>query len=343
MFQNLSVTQSGNAFVPVQKLNELRRTGLAELSFALAAKYQRNDFYKQKPVQLRNETNQFNGQLGISVAVSNREQLMAACERKEVTSVYLESDAVPIQNLLELTEIICENGKKCYVILPHIFRAATYEYFLQNKTILTDNTINGYILRNFEEYYYITKELKDLNKYKELIMDYTLYVMNLQAAQFWKEMGINKLTAPLELNYNELKEMSGTYYDIIVYGSIPLMVSAQCLAKTISGGSDNNYVKTSEVPCCKKEFSSMELVDRYKEKLPVKRHCGECYNTIYNSKRLSLLSNEDEVKELKTRNIRLNFTFESYEETKKILRAFIDVYQYSSEDFGEIKNSHEVI
>ena len=336
-FQNLSVNLYGNAFVPVQKLNELRRTGLTALSSALADKYRRNVFNKQKPAQLHNDRNQFNTPPGISAAVSNKEQLMAACEMKEVNNVYLESDAAPLINLLELTEYITEKGKKCFIILPHIFRSATYEYFLKNKTILTDNTINGYILRNFEEYYFISKELQDINIFKELITDYNLYVMNLQATQFWNEMGIYKLTAPLELNYNELKEMAGVYNDFIVYGSIPLMVSAQCLAKTISGGSNTNYTKTSESPCCKEEFNNTELTDRYQERLPVKRHCRECYNTIYNSKRLSLLSNAAEVKGLNTRNIRLNFTFESYEETKKILKSFIDVYQYGSKEFEEIK------
>ncbi len=355
-FKELTVHMKGNTFVPVQKLNELRRGGLTKLSSAIAEGYRRNHREKKRSVRPEKFIHGNGDSLGISVSVSNSEQLRAACEVKEVAGIYLESDAVPFSQLLELTKEIRRSGKMCYLSLPHIFRKAVYENYLQNKTILTDNTINGYILRNFEEYYFAVRELQAAEHGKELITDYNLYTMNYGAVQFWLDSGIDRFTAPVELNYNELKGLAGIYHDIIVYGYLPLMVSAQCLIKTVNSGSNSNYVKTgdashrviaprgdiasrkSNAPCCGMGMDKIELIDRYQKGFKVKRHCRECYNTIYNSQCLSLLSNSEEVKSLKTRNIRLNFTFESYEETKEILQAFAEVYRYGSRQIDEMKD-----
>ncbi len=344
-FRELSVVMQENSFVPVQKLNELRRCGLAELSSVLANGFHRNVPEKKVSASRQYPADGFPAALRIAAAVSSKAQLMAACEVKEVTDVYLESDAYSLLQLPELTKHVKQCGKNCYLILPHIFRNATYRYFLQNKTMLTDNTINGYILRNYEEYYFVLKELEAMKLGKELITDYNLYVMNHSAVQFWKESGVHQFTAPVELNYKELKEMTGIYYDIIVYGYIPLMVSAQCLFKTVTdtGGEKpgqrvSSGFLTGEEPCCGRFINNMELTDRYRNGFKVKRHCRECYNTIYNSRCMSLLSNAREIKELKTSHIRLNFTFESSEETKSILRLFAEVYRYGRRQADEIKD-----
>ncbi|MGB8455021.1 MAG: U32 family peptidase [Anaerocolumna sp.] len=337
-FTELNIIIQGNVFIPVQKLNELRRNGLMDLSSAITGGFRRKESEKQVLINSRYSVNGLKNTLLISAAVSNKEQLMAACEVKEVSNIYLESDAVPFSKLLELTSYIKQYDKNCYIILPHIFRNSTYQNFLQNKTILSDDTINGYILRNFEEFYFAAKELQAVNLGKELITDYNLYVMNHSAVQFYQESGIHKFTAPVELNYNELKEMAGNYHDMIVYGNIPLMVSAQCLIQTVTGGSNKNHTKTNGIPCCGNGIKPAELVDRYQKGFKVKRHCRDCYNTIYNSQCLSLLTNSQEVKELKIQNIRLNFTDETVEETKRVLKSFIEVYHFGRRQVEEIRD-----
>ncbi len=351
-FQELNINMNGNVFIPVQKLNELRRSSLEALWLAVAEKHRRILPDKNNGGSGSNEagelTSKVSGssvesrdntsELGICAAVCTREQAMAACELKEVADIYLESDAVPFSELLELTGHIRQQGKKCYIILPHIFRRVTWQYFLQNKTILTDNTINGYILRNYEEYSFVTEELKGAELGKEFITDYNLYVMNHFAARFWQELGVTRFTAPVELNSNELKELRSVYSDLLVYGYLPLMVSAQCLVKTAAGGNNTHLSGVAGNPCCKKDITDVRLTDRYQKEMRIKRHCRECYNTIYNSQCLSLLSNAKEAGELGLKNLRLNFTFESSRETKEILGAYIETYRYNSSPSQEIKN-----
>jgi len=341
-FQDLSVTLKGKAFIPIQKLNELRRNGLNQLWYALAGKYRRilpdkdnfpvpdKETSKVFHSFLHGKDESVKGKLGICAAVSTKEQAMAACEIKDVEAIYLESDAVSFNELKALTEYIKEKGKRSYILFPYIFRKANYEFFLRNKAVLEDNTINGYILRNYEAYYLAAYELKAKEHGKEIITDYNLYVMNRYGARFWEKLDVNRFTAPVELNYNELKQMAGIYSDLIVYGYLPLMVSAQCLVKTALGGNSLHLGGARNNPCCGNEMKDVRLIDRYQKEMRVIRHCRDCYNTIYNSQCLSLLSNWDEVGNLGLKNIRLNFTFETFEETKNILQAFIRTYRYNS-------------
>ncbi len=335
VFEELQISIKGNPFIPVQKLNELRRQGIEALSEAITGQYKRtteHNSYDQKEIfdDVTYSKNHGINNMGIHVSVFDKNQLSAACSYPEVTAVYMDSDIVPFQDLLKLTKIVKESNKKCYIILPHIFRKTTYELYRQNKNILEDNTIDGYILRNLEEYDFIHSVLNVTQSGKDLIADYNLYVMNREAAAFWRDLGIVRLTAPVELNYSELKELNGIYNDIIVYGKIPLMVSAQCLAKTTSGWNNKNYNKTSDEPCCLANTDKIELMDRFDKNFQVKRHCRECYNTIYNSQCLSLLNYKEQVLSIEPKNIRLNFTFETPEETGKVIYSFIQKYVYNN-------------
>ncbi len=346
VFEELQIHIKGNPFIPVQKLNELRREGIQALSETIAGQYKRTtennnlNVLADKKIMESLKDSKINGEdkTGISVSVFDKNQLSVACSYPEVTAVYLDSDIVPFSELLKLTQMIKDSNKKCYIILPHIFRKTTYELYKQNKNILEDNTIDGYILRNLEEYDFIHSVLDVSHSGKDIIADYNLYVMNRQAAAFWRDLGIVKLTAPVELNYSELKELTGIYSDIIVYGRIPLMVSAQCLAKASSGGNNKNYNKTSDEPCCLTGTDKIELIDRFDKDFQVKRHCRECYNTIYNSQCLSLLTYKDQVLNTEPKNIRLNFTFETPKETDKVIHSFIQKYVYHNNNVEEIEN-----
>lgn len=342
-FEELRVHIDGTPFIPLQKLNELRRNGIDALIEALIDSPRRcPEILKESIFNQRNESKESNSDfdsIGVHVSIETKEQLKPVCEAKEVTDIYLDYDIVPLSQLVELSTYIKNKGKRCFIILPQIFRATTYEYFKKYKSILEDNTINGYIIRNLEEYEFV-KNVCDYRKLqKEIILDYNLYVMNREAFKFWNELGVDKFTAPVELNYSELKEMKGLYHDFIVYGRIPVMVSAQCILKTASGGTNKYYCKDNASPCVSPDVRKIELVDRYQKHFEVKRHCRECYNTIYNSQSLSLLNNKEEVLNIEPANIRLNFTFESSEETEKIVKAFIEQYLYD-EPQKEVVNDY---
>jgi putative protease len=139
-----------------------------------------------------------------------------------------------------------------------------------------------------------------------------------------QELGITHYTAPVELNYQELKTLGIGDSDLIVYGYQPVMVSAQCLFESTTG-------------CRKcKEGNSGNLVDRLGKSFFVQANCNSCYNVIYNGQALSLLKHSQEITDLRPRNIRLDFTFETDEEMQKVLTAFISEFYHKEKNMVEL-------
>ncbi|MBR3897008.1 MAG: hypothetical protein IKJ42_08395, partial [Bacteroidaceae bacterium] len=63
-------------------------------------------------------------------------------------------------------------------------------------------------------------------------LDYTMYVMNREAKAFYKEqfgMIPGMLTASPELSGKEWKALGLEDMTVVVYGRVPLMVSAHCI------------------------------------------------------------------------------------------------------------------
>ena len=346
IFNRLDIKVEGRPFIPVRKLNELRRQAIDKLEKSIIS-----SFHREKPnVIIRQVDNSVNGfkdieeqskddetnKLGISVLVHRKDQLEVVLDHNEVTSVYLDSDIARLDDLKEIITYVKQRNKKIYLYMPHIFRKTTYEYFKMNvekkDSVLKEDCLDGFLIRNMEEYEFIHKYLFD----KEIITDYNLYIMNKEATKTWNELGVYKFTAPLELNKHELQELSGLYDDFIVYGRTPLMVTAQCPMKTVCGGDNKHLVKPRNNYCCGKDQDNLELIDRLNIRFPVVRNCRHCYNTIYNSLPLSLLSNTREVLNLRPSNIRLDFTIEDKETTSRVLDKFIKVYYYGKDNVKDL-------
>lgn len=354
-FGNLDISIKGKPFIPVSRLNELRRQGIEELEKALISRFYRDKnqakakdansqdkevAYRKGPHLL--EKTKSNDAVGIVVSVQSKEQLDEVINRPEIAAIYIDSDMDNLSDLKDLFASVRSKGKKAYLYMPHIFRKVTYDYFKihaqESNSIFNDDNLNGYIIRNLEEYSFIKEYLNDKLANKEIITDYNLYIMNEEAAKFWNDLGSYKFTAPVELNKSELEDLAGLYHDMIVYGRTPLMVTSQCPMKTVVGGDNNHLNKTRKTYCCASDVTNLRLVDRFNVKFPVVRNCRHCYNTIYNSYPLSLLSKSKDVLNLNVSNVRLDFTIESQEETRHVLDKFIRAYYYNNPNVKELDN-----
>lgn len=116
---------------------------------------------------------------------------------------------------------------------------------------------------------------------------------------------------PYELNGREQQSLLGAARipcEKIVYGRIPLMITANCVVNTVYG------CKGGGDPAC-------FLTDRYQKRFPVLANCRHCMNTIYNSLPLSL---HKEFSKWRDRtDFRLDFTIEDGRETVRILHYFL--------------------
>ncbi|MBR0085092.1 MAG: U32 family peptidase [Lachnospiraceae bacterium] len=214
------------------------------------------------------------------------------------------------------------NSKIC-AALPYIIREDYEDRVRTQIERLITEGVDGWLVRNLEELYM----LKELNAPGVYIADYSLYSMNTFAKAELYDMGIDRLTAPLEENFRELKERGLAGDEIIAYGRVPLMISAQCILKTLGR--------------CRKETGAAQsgaewlyLKDRKGMRFPVEALCNYCCNIIYNSLPISLYDALHDIIRERPDALRLVFTTESSAEEQKITGLFRDLLEGRSAGSG---------
>jgi len=334
-FEELTVNVTGDVFVPNGAINELRRNGLELLEQTAVSRYRR--VASQKPVkQEKQEVSDKVWMPEFHVSVETKEQLDVVLASDVPKKIYIDSS---FMSMTELNEFCCsENGRmslkkqEIYYILPPVFRMETARAYTEKYKNLQEIPWNGFVVKNLESYQWL---LKMKNK-KPVIVDANLYTFNKRAAGFWKKQpNVLYTTLPVELNFRELKQRDCTGDELIVYGHLPMMISAGCVYKSLKR--------------CRKNDKGIlppegyyRLKDRKNMKFAVKPVCTECYNVIFNSQPLSLLNLKDQVAELAPESVRLIFTLENASQTKTVLDAFEKNYMknLTVEDFSDFTRGH---
>ena len=132
-----------------------------------------------------------------------------------------------------------------------------------------------------------------------------------------KRQGIYRYTAALEQNARELKALGIQGAVLLVYGYQPLMVTANCIQKTVGK--------------CRKEDGNtrsgyLYLRDRFQKQFAVRQCCRYCYNVIYNSAPLFLADKAEEIRGLLPGELRLDFTVETGEQAYKLVKVYEDAF-----------------
>lgn len=312
IFQELNIVMDPDIFLPVQALNELRREALDLLTEEILSSYRRTLPLEQSRSQQKILSKGSGSQIPIRISLEDLESFQELLWIEEVSGIYLDCCAFSrYEDFLKSGTYIeqCRKaGKKCFYIMPHIFREETKEYYRQEEAKRILSSYDGILIRNLEELQF----LKELEGIQQIALDHNLYTFNKESCDFFAELGIAYDTAPLELNDRELGARGCENSELMVYGYLPMMVSAQCLKKTTEK--------------CTSKPELMWMKDRMNKEFPVKTHCQFCYNTIYNCTPLVLIENAGDVRKLNPSGIRLSFTIESkkdiIETTNKYIEAF---------------------
>ncbi|HHV10309.1 MAG TPA: U32 family peptidase [Clostridiales bacterium] len=336
-FEELSIDSDEDIFVPVAWLNELRRAGISRLQEALAGKYHRNldgdrnlDGHqgRKQAVMSAPDGKTGAGNFGISVSVQTELQFEAAMNFLEVTAIYAEYDCFDIKALKRLARRADREIKDFYLSLPQICRKKVYGNLKQDlEELINLPELTGFILKNLEEVALLQSLLNEKMAEKQIILNYNMYTYNKEAKLFWQEHQLEHFTAPIELNYQELRELGISDCDMVVYGHLLLMVSAQCLFENTVG-------------CARAGKNNIQgrLTDRLGKSFYVKTNCTTCYNTIYNGQPLALHKHAADIIRLNPRNIRIDFTKESFNEACQVLRLFYDRFFCSGQDVEELSD-----
>ncbi len=321
-FESLDIHIKGGIFLPVQGLNDLRRRGLEELEKVILADFIRSPQEKNGQVIDTLQSGEKNSKNKIENAAFHNTKLTVSLERPDclevvleepdVDRIYIDGGSFPPGEWKSFVDLCHHNRKECMITMPHIFRSLAENFFDRHLKQLKSAGFDGYLIRSMEEPEYLrSKGIKG-----PFMFDFGVYGLNQQAQNAFLELGAEKLTWPVELNSRELGKLK-VKGELLAYGRLPMMVTAQCLHQ--------GTVQCDGTPMI------LTLKDRLGKEFPVKNHCAFCYNTIYNSAPLSLLGLEEEVGRLSPSSLRLQFTIESREETKAVIRCFAKKMLYGQE------------
>ena len=309
-FAALQIELTGNLFLPMQSLNELRRKALEALTEALLKKTRRTSPCFSERMQ--KTFNQTEAGMNFSALVETKEQLLEVLKESFVQRIYVDCNMLnEIWKSSELTDLIRtihEHGKTVYLGMPHIFRADTEALYEKNYSHIFETQWDGILIRNYESYQF----LRAHHYKKHIVTDYSMYQFNRYAKEFWQKEDVEMTTAPLELNYRELMDVGLESSELIVYGHTPMMVSAQCVTKTIKG--------------CRHEKGLITMKDRYQKDFYIKNNCDYCYNIIYNTVPVVLTDQKKELEQLQPKAMRLHFTVERKEEVQEVLALYRTVF-----------------
>ena len=287
-FEDLSIDIQGNLFFPVQALNELRRECFQKLEEELirqnSPKRGEGSVLQSSPEcgegsvsSNRREEKENTGEIftpSFSAYLEEPCQLAPVLSRKEISLIYLEAGGFGPERWKESVDRCHQAGKQCWIALPQIFRSHAERYFKKHRNLFLEAGFDGVLIRALEEVVWLKNVAEESGKQIPYGLDACVYDWNSRCVDVMKELGASFITMPWELTSGEMEpvlkecrrqQMGG---ELIIYGHAPMMVSAQCVAKTVEG--------------CTHRPHLLMMKDRTGALLPVKNHCDFCYNTIYN-------------------------------------------------------------
>lgn len=319
-FSDITLDVVGDVFLSVQEIKELRRQGIRAWEETVEKHYRRVDALPKIVEDKQLEEDFLEQTPEIVVSVYTTEQLEEVLKWKEISAIYLELVTMTMEDAVTFADKIHETGKKCYLAFPQIFRQTAEKEWEKELSTIISTSFDGYVVRNLEEYARLKQGLTGSYERKEWVLDYTLHQYNQETRHFYQENGQgHTITSvfPLELNYSELLQLNIQNGELVIYGRLPLMVSAQCQWKQTKG--------------CIGETKPVILRDRKQSDLFVLNQCKYCYNTIYSDSPLCLYDEKDKIKKLSVKQVRLQFIDETKEMVKKRLEEAIAIFYEDKE------------
>ncbi len=352
VFENeeaITVECDGNAFVPIQAVNELRRSGAERLCQAVIDGRRRQSAGKEKTVKengcVSSDENRLDEKnldeknlnekkldekesepLSVRILVSTPEQLegladwigdggkngMKAflggfqenlCREAALDRIYVDYNCFYDDTIKEQLSGIIEKSHgriQIYGALPRVLRQNRREVFDKLLLRIAYCKADGLLVRNLEE---LAMAQNGMFSGYRLVADHSLYAWNNAARSVITDTA-DEFTAPLELDCRELAPLDADKMEMMVYGYIPVMVSAQCVKKTLEK--------------CDGNMSEIVIYDRKNAPYRVSSQCRFCHSVMYYSRPLYILEHG---REIHTRRWRYDFTVETKQQMLDVLKA----------------------
>ena len=301
----ISVTTDGSSFLPVSTLNALRRETVSALQALMLDGRKRS---KENPHVLRPyPEKEASEKAGLSALVRTEAQLdevlsSGLVSEAEIESAMILKAADPRAEAVRLIRKVRKEHCRPTIAMPHVDRAGNAAAVLiDHADELSEAGLHRFLVRSFETFSaMIFKGLGDMIR-----TDAGLYAFNRYSSAFLLGLGAAGMTAPPEWSRHEFKNRPQGMEEAVIYGYLPLMVTAQCLEKNTAG--------------CTRRDAVHFLTDRMGIRFRETAECIFCYNIIYNSLPLALFDDVREITSCGFRLLRLQFSSESKDEIRRLL------------------------
>ena len=337
-FTELNIDMDEDVFIPLGAVKKLRREGFEVLERMLMDQNVREnpENVGQWIHMATAETESVTISKSVDipefrVSVEEKEKAEVLLTVNEIDGIYIPFEEYGTEERRELLKKAEQAGKKIFYALPYVFRNPAQNLFARQWEEIKEEQPAGILIRNIDEFAWIKDACRKEQPEFEIVLDQSIYTYNKEAVLMYKEWMNTKYrhTFPLELNGEEWETLSLENGEMIVYGRIPLMVSAQCVTNHTKG--------------CLGNPGYLTMKDRYQKNFYVRRHCRHCYNTIWNGVPLSLQGLKKELEDLKPASLRLHFTIEKEAEMRQIIRTFYEEWNglmISKSMRGEFTRGH---
>lgn len=307
-------------FYPMGAVNELRRQLFAALKDAILNSYRRMDHASTRSVDPFPVCPKPAGDdlTHYAAVVSEQEQWDAVMESgPELSVVYVEPFLLTAQNAELFRRDAEAHNKELRLALPHMMRGNLHAFdrLCKNESVQSICR-NGMLARNLEGFLWARETFPGAPVYA----DHSLYTFQKEAREELSAMGCAEDTVPLELNEAQMSDRGFKGSAWMIYGRVPMMISANCLQKSTHG--------------CK-NIPVVYLKDRMGMIFPTRCVCAYCYNIIYNSLPVSMHDEQMKYREQgDLSELRLYFSVEDAAQTRKVLKRFGLLHRISGEPDG---------
>ena len=303
--RDVSIIRDDDIFIPKSGLNAIRRQGLDAFMNACLAGYirkapRKRDIHSPKHLPASGGM----GNIPVNVSVLDREQFDAALSSS--------ADGIIIpMHIFEycMNDTAVPAGTAIYAELPYVIR----DEGLANSPDSLEKFARDAIMRYGVDGFYVSNNesvrlLRDIGYEGAVVAGIFMYAYNNEAYDYYIRSGITKTTVPSELNERELQRRGITGEELIVYGRVPVMVSANCVYNTLAS--------------CSREGHKMYITDRKRERLFADCICSECTNVLYNSVPSFAADEERLFACIRPSSLRFCFTDEKGDEVTRILDTY---------------------
>ena len=313
----MSIDIDDNAFYSLKGLNQLRRDALEDLKKNIISSYntQEDGLYQSgknddpvvhdmrvnSSILSENTGKKFSILINTAVQAEAVKDTVKSGKLSSVCRIYLDegllADRSVSDKIIDDYIKILPSDISIYAALSFIRRKGDDISFI--KALLESGRIKGLLVRNLEDLAYFTRDYRD-----RIITDFSLYTYNLTAASVLDHYCAGH-TVPLELSKGESDDILNgpAVFERVIYGRAPLMITANCVRKTLKSCSHSGGFET--------------IIDRKGVSFPVRCDCHHCLNIIYNS--VPLLLERDRREDVTGR---IEFSNENSKEVTEIIEVY---------------------